>query len=110
MCHVCRHDRHKRQNSDSIESLNDAFANLPLASHPQPAISATLLVKHRHQDLIDTTIRYRNRESGEVMECIVRDCGTSVRGGDWVEVAYNDLHRVLRISPEEMDDILSDEM
>jgi hypothetical protein len=56
--------------------------------------------------LIGTTIRFADGETGEIAECSIQDCGTSQLRGDWVEVMYND-GRELQIPLKEMNEILA---
>lgn len=61
---------------------------------------------HIEPDLIGTTIRTLNGQTGEIVGCTIQDYGTSELRGDWFEVVYDD-ERELRISRGEMDEMLA---
>ena len=103
MCHVCRVDAYKRQNSELKESL-DRHTKLPSDLNYFPFASFPTKVDIGPH-LIGTTINFVGEDTDEIMECTVKDYGTSHLQGDWVDVVYGDV-RESRISREEMYDIL----
>ncbi|KIL68299.1 hypothetical protein M378DRAFT_158836 [Amanita muscaria Koide BX008] len=56
--------------------------------------------------LIDKTVRYRDQETGKIMELTIQDCGTSHLKGKWFEVEYDDL-TVLQITSGKLEEILA---
>jgi hypothetical protein len=98
-----------RQNADAtllLESPNSVGMTLPphlqSAFFPTSTVHAVVIGPH----LIGTTFSFLDGKSGEIMKCTVQDYGTSQLRGDWVEVISNDTTE-LRISPEEMKDMLA---
>src|ERR1700729_1437257 len=100
-----------RQNEGATlltESPNSMDMTLPpdLRSTFFPTSSSTAHAVIIEPHLIGTTFSFLNGKSGEIKQCTVQDYGTSQLRGDWVEVVYNDATE-LRISPEEMKDMLA---
>jgi hypothetical protein len=87
------------------DSANSMDPKLPphLQSAFFPELDST---KDEIGDLIGTTIHFLDGKSRMVMACTIQDCGTSRLRGDWVEVVYNETTE-MRISPEEMKEILA---
>jgi len=57
-------------------------------------------------DLIGKTISFLDGKTDTVMDCTIQDYGWSKLQDEWVEVTYNGTTE-MRISPEEMGEILA---
>jgi hypothetical protein len=104
LCHVHRLDEDKRQNPELNESLNLQAKLLSDLNYFQSASFPPTEVDIGPH-LIGTTIKFLGVDTDEIMECTVKDYGTSQLQGDWVDVVYGDA-RESRISREEMYEIL----
>ena len=99
-----RVERYIGQNPDLMKSLN---SRSQLPTHIRSALFPT---SQEHGvdigQLIGTTIRFADGDTGEIVECRIQDHGTSQLRGDWVEVMYSD-GQELQIPLKEMNEILA---
>ncbi|KAM6495574.1 hypothetical protein JOM56_008280, partial [Amanita muscaria] len=70
------------------------------------SLSGSTTTREPGPHLIDKTVRYRDQETGKIMELTIQDCGTSHLKGEWFEVEYDDL-TVLQITAGELEEILA---
>lgn len=105
MCCVHRVAGFREQKS---EELLDVHTNLPSAWKPFQSESLPPTEVDIGPHLIGTTIRYfgKDEDTDAIMECTIKDYGTSQLQRDWVDVVYGDA-RESRISREKMFVILA---
>lgn len=90
---------------DSPDAMDPALpSHLLSAVYPPSADSATKRELGPH--LINETVRYRDQETGKIMESTVQDYGTSHVKGEWFEVMNDDL-TVLQITAGELKEMLA---
>ena len=92
----------KSPNSMDPELLPSHLASAFFPNHSAGAVD---LVGEFGPHLLGTTIKCRDQETLEVIECTIQDYGTSQLRGNWYEVVYGEAEE-RRITAQEMKEML----
>jgi hypothetical protein len=83
--------------------------SLPIPMDPQALahLNPTLFPRHKADELVlGQKIRYRDKRTGQIMECTVEDSGTSRLRGNWFLVLYGPEEREVEVTATQMEEML----